>query len=74
MWPPKIQGWERSCVNCKWFTFADRRDNFGNPVKLNRECTYPGPVKVKNGVCQMWKDTRTLAQKLKGERVKKGFC
>lgn len=75
MWPPRIQSYERSCMNCKWFDFNPKRtDKFGNRVKLNRECCYPGPITTRRGVCQMWKDARTFMQKLKGIRVQKGFC
>jgi len=66
---PRISEYNRSCLNCKWFDFNPDR-----PIKLNRECMYPEPVKIKRGVCQMWKDTRTLWQRLKGERVMKAFC
>ena len=72
---PKISEYNRSCCNCKYFDFADREDAFGNPIKgLNRECTYPKAVTTIRGVCRMWKDTRTLMERLKGHKVMKGFC
>ena len=76
LWPPTISDHEKSCTNCKWFQFSDKRkDRFGNPIKSwNRECCYEGAIIVKGDVCQMWEDTRTLKEKLQGKRVKKGFC
>jgi len=75
MWPPRISDHEKSCANCYWFMFNPKRtDRFGNPVRMNRECCYDGAITTRGGVCQMWKDTRTFMQKLKGIRVKKGFC
>lgn len=75
MWPPRVQEYEKSCVNCHWFMFNPKRtDKFGVPVKMNRECCYEGSVELKGGVCRMWKDARTLMQKLKGIKIKKSFC
>ncbi len=53
---------DRTCTNCSWFKKDPNR-----PVH-NRECLYPGKVYPKVDHCAMWKDMRTLKQKLKGER------
>ena len=66
---PTISKKDRSCLNCKKFDFNPER-----PVKMNRECMYPAPVTVEDGVCQMWLDMRTLKQKLQGKTPMKRFC
>jgi len=68
MFIPAISNQEHSCVTCAWFGF-----NPDKP-KLNRECLYKGSIKLEDGMCQCWKDTRTLKQRLLRRKVKKAFC
>lgn len=79
---PKIPRSDRSCLNCKHFTFNPyRTDKFGNPVRMNRECCFgldeqgrTKPISMKWGRCESWGDMRSFWQRLRGERPQKGFC
>jgi hypothetical protein len=66
---------QRSCVNCKLFTFApDTSSKTG--LKMNRECTYPGRLEfdLDYQECKMWIDPRSVAEQKAGKRLRvKGF-
>lgn len=75
---PKISEYEQSCLNCDWFRFREgyrHVNSDGTVSRGNRVCQCPAEqYRVVNGVCKGWKDTRTWVQRLRGEKVMKGFC
>lgn len=77
MGAPKISEYQKSCLNCGWFDFNPERKHVlrnGEVSYGNRMCMYSGKIRIKNGVCQCWKDCRTPEQIANGELIMKGFC
>lgn len=49
------------CFSCGWFKLSEKKPR-------NRYCTYPGPLKLARGICQMWKFEPD------SEMRNRGFC